>query len=102
MTHHLLGSGADSAGVAVVEALVGALEGVVLRTVFAKVVGSVWSFRIYSVSEGTTRACDLLRVSLSAVQSAVSGRRWFGFYFAFGRRIFSDYRGYLRSAPAVF
>ena len=94
MIHHLLGSGADLG--AVVEVPVVVLGEVALRTAFARVLGSVSSFRIYSVSGGTTRVCDGLTVSPSVVLRVVPEQRWFGFCFAFGRRTFSDYRGYLQ------
>ena len=55
--------------------LVVASEEVVLRTVFARVSGSVLSYRIGFVLGGTTQVCDLLKVSPSAVQSAVSERQ---------------------------
>ena len=100
MIRHLLESGVGSVGVAV-EVPVVALEEAVLRTVSARVLDSAWSYRIGFVLEGTTQACGLQKASLLVVRLAVLGRRWFGFYFVFGRRTSLGYRGYLRFVPVV-
>ena len=90
----------DLAGV-VVGVPAAAPEEAVLRTVFARVSGSVSSYQIGFVLGGTMQACDLLKVSLSVVQSAVSGRRWFGFYSVSDRKTSSGYRGYPRFVPVI-
>ena len=100
MTRRLLGSGADSAGVAV-EALVGAPEEGVLRTAFARASGSVWLYRTGFALVGTTPSYGLLKASLLVVQSAVPERQWFESCSVSGRRTFSGYRGYLRFVPVV-
>jgi hypothetical protein len=63
-----------SAGVAVRVPVV-VPEEVVLRTVFVRVSGSVWSCQTGFVLGGTTQVYGLLKVSLLVVQSVVPERR---------------------------
>jgi hypothetical protein len=77
-------------------------EEVVLRTVFVRVSGPALSFQIDFVSEGTTRVCDLLKVSLLVVLLVVLEQRWFGSCFASDHRTSSGYRERLRFVLVIF
>ena len=70
-------------------------EGVVLRTVFARVSDSASLLRIDLVSEGTMQACALLTALLSVVLSVALGQRWFGSYFTSDCKTSSGCRGFL-------
>ena len=73
MARHLPGSDVDS-GVAVGVPVV-VPKGVVLRTVPARVSGSVWLHQTGFASVGTTPVCGSLKASLLVVQSAVPERQ---------------------------